>query len=60
MPRPEAHPPRWTRPASAWAQKHRHPVRRVYGYYYPAGPRPPVILVRVVQNIQRDVGALFR
>jgi len=60
MPRSEAHPPRWTQPAPAWAQKHRRPVRRVYRYYYPTGPRPPVILVRVVQNIQRDVGALFR
>jgi len=60
MPRSEAHPSRWTQPAPAWAQKHHHPVRRVYRYYYPTGPRPPVILVRVVQNIQRDVGALFR
>jgi len=60
MSRSKAHPPRWTQTAQAWAQKHRHPVRRVYRYYYPTGPRPPVILVRVVQNIQRDVGALFR
>lgn len=64
VPRSEAHAATWTRPAPAWAHKRRRPVRRVYRYYryyryYPT-PRPPVILVRVVQNIQRDVGALFR
>lgn len=38
--------------------KYRRPVvRRVYRYYRPG---PPVVLVRVVQNIQRDVGSLFR
>lgn len=40
--------------ASGWTQEHRTPVRRVYL----AGP--PLILARIVQNIQRDVGALFR
>jgi len=55
MPRSEGHAP-----APASAHKYRHPIRRVYRYYYPTGPRPPVMLVRVVQNIQRDVGALFR
>lgn len=64
VPRSEAHAATWTPPARAWAHKRRRPVRRVYRYYryyryYPT-PRPPVILVRVVQNIQRDVGALFR
>jgi hypothetical protein len=43
--------------APVWTHRRRAPVRRVY-QSYPAGP--PVILVRVVQNIQRDVGALFR
>jgi len=60
MPRSEAHAPTWTQSAPAWAHNRRHPVRRVYRYYYPTGPRPPVILARVMQNIQRDVGALFR
>jgi cytoskeletal protein RodZ len=60
MPRSAAHAPATPPPAPAWAHRHRHPVRRVYRYYYPTGPRPPVILVRVVQNIQRDVGSLFR
>jgi hypothetical protein len=54
VPRSQAHAPR----ASAWEHKRRRPVRRVYRYYYPPGP--PVVLVRVVQNIQRDVGSLFR
>ncbi len=46
--------------ARVWAHRRRAPAaRRVYYYQsYPAGP--PVILVRMVQNIQRDVGALFR
>lgn len=60
VPRSVAHAPITPAPAPSWAHRHRHPVRRVYRYYYPTGPRPPVILVRVVQNIQRDVGSLFR
>jgi hypothetical protein len=57
VPRSEVQAPVWTQPPPAWAHKRHRPVRRVYRYYPPG---PPVILVRVVQNIQRDVGSLFR
>jgi hypothetical protein len=43
--------------APVWTHRRRAPVRRVYQTYPPG---PPVILARMVQNIQRDVGALFR
>jgi hypothetical protein len=51
VPRPDAR-------SRVWTHRRRAPVRRVYYQSYPAGP--PVILARMVQNIQRDVGALFR
>ncbi len=57
VPRSEVQTPTWTPPPPAWGHKRYRPVRRVYRYYPPG---PPVILVRVVQNIQRDVGSLFR
>lgn len=57
VPRSEVHAPVWTPPPPAWGHKRHRPVRRVYRYYRPSAP---VILVRVVQNIQRDVGSLFR
>jgi hypothetical protein len=51
--------PRSEARARVWTHRHRVQARRVYYYQsYPAGP--PVILARMVQNIQRDVGALFR
>jgi hypothetical protein len=51
-------PPSETR-ARVWTHRHHAPARRVY-YYQSYPVRPPVILARMVQNIQRDVGALFR
>lgn len=75
VPQSEAHPRVSAPPVPVWAHRHHRPVRRVYRYYpagryypasryYPAGRyyqvRPPVVFVRVVQNIQRDIGSLFR
>lgn len=51
-------PPSETR-ARVWTHRRHAPARRVY-YYQSYPVRPPVILARMVQNIQRDVGALFR